>query len=110
MPNVKRASTGRTAARSVGRDVRGRFARRPPELPTEEVRYAAARAGTLHRLVADGIPHGMAEAWLAAWEERSARRHDVRHDARAWDEAYAYAVREGAAGRTPPRLPNRSRA
>jgi hypothetical protein len=111
MVNRRRPARDRTSeARSARRDARGRFARRLPEIATDEVRYAVSRAGTLHRLIADGLPQSMAEAWLAAWEERSGGRLDLRRDARAWDEGYAYAVREWAAGRTPPRAPSRSTA
>jgi hypothetical protein len=109
LANRERAARDRPSeARSARRDARGRFTRRTPEIPTDAVRYSVSRAGTVHRLIADGIPQSMAEAWLAAWEERAAGRLDLRRDARGWDEGYAYAVREWAAGRTPPRLPSRS--
>jgi hypothetical protein len=111
MMNRKRAANDRPSeARAVRRDPRGRFTARPAGMASDEVRYAISRAGTLHRLIADGIPPGMAEAWLDAWEERIAGGLDLRRDARSWDEGYAYAVREWAAGRTPPRTPARSRA
>jgi hypothetical protein len=70
--------------------------------------FAARKAATIERLVADGVPRSMAEAWIASWESGIADVDDVRQDPRFWESGYIFAHRQWELGDKPslPRDPS----
>jgi hypothetical protein len=78
---------------------------RPPD---HERIYAARRAGTLERLVGEGIPRPWAEAWLASWEGGAADIHGLRRDPDFWEQGYQYAHGAYERGERPPAAPDTS--
>lgn len=66
-----------------------------PRRPDPTGIHAARRAGTVHRMVADGLSLDVAEAWADHWE---ATTTSSREDDRYWDEAFAW-IAEQRAGR-----------
>jgi hypothetical protein len=64
--------------------------------------FAARKAATIERLVADGVPRSKAEAWIASWESGIADVDDVRQDPRFWESGYIFAHRQWELGDKPP--------
>jgi len=67
-----------------------------------EAIFQARKAAVLERLVGDGIPRAMAEAWVTSWERGIADIHDLRRDPRFWESGYIFAHREWELENKPP--------
>ena len=79
-----------------------------PRRADPEQIFQARKAATLERLVSDGVPRAMAEAWITSWEGGIADIHDLRRDPRFWESGYIFAHRQWELGNEPPPPPDTS--
>ena len=70
--------------------------------------FQARKAATIERLIGDGIPRAMVDAWIESYEGGDADMHRSRADPNFWDNAYNYARGEYDRGHQPPGPPDTS--
>jgi hypothetical protein len=70
--------------------------------------FQAKNAATIERLVGEGIPRSMVDAWIESYEGGDADMHRARGDPNFWQNAHHYARGEYDPRHKPPPPPDTS--